>query len=163
MTKLNCFLLLLFITFCGCSHTKTQSYRNAEEKMKLSFTIFPEGNNQYSIMWKDTLGYSEGYTEGSMSFIKRPREIWCVITSLNNDTLGYYQGLSTAQTFTYFNSTDSIVNLNFMIGLNIFSDKLDSDTLDSDYEKLLNSPIKFKALNININEYLNNEREIILE
>lgn len=159
MSRLIYFILFFFFIFCGCNQTKTIDNKN----LKLSFTISPEDGNWYYIEWEDTLGLSEGYISDSMSFIKRPKEVWCIVTSLSNDTLGYYKGLSTAQTFTYFQSIDSIVNLNFMIGLNFFSDRLDNATSKECYKNLLNKPISFKPVTVNLNQDLYNQEEVILE
>lgn len=127
-------------------------------KLNLTFKISPESSDTYIIQWYDTLGLSEGYTDiQSIRFIKRPKEIWCFITNIHNDTLGYYQGLSTANTFTYFNSNDSIIILNFMVGLNPFSDYHINDA-----NERKRYPIKFTPVKFNMNTELKRMIEVEL-
>jgi hypothetical protein len=138
--------------------------------MKISFDIIPEDyeRNLYSVEWKDTLGQAEGYKGNKL--IKRPKEVWCVITNDRKDTLGYYQGLSTAQTFAGFQSKDTIVTLNFMIGLNFFTDKFDSGKSIADYEKAAHDyskdnklPIVFEPIQINLKTDLRKKYDIELK
>lgn len=146
------FSLLLFIN-CKQNRVTTDE---TKQKIKLSFQIIPEDFDKglYYVEWEDTLGLSEGYLEGD--FAKRPKEIWCVITNDRNDTLGYYRGLSTAQTFSPFQSIDSVVILNFMIGVNFFSDKSQPDL------QLAENPIQYEPVRINIQTDLRKEFEVEL-
>jgi hypothetical protein len=160
-------LLLLFIL--GCKNPNN-SESETKERMKLTFQIIPEDGDLYYVEWKDTLGLNDGYHEDVLNWIKRPKETWCIITNEKNDTLGYYLGLSTAQSFAYFSTTDSIINLNFMTGLNFFSDLFENQTSLKDHQKAaqeyLNKhrlPLKYKPLNININTDQRKEFEIELE
>lgn len=125
--------------------------------MRLTFEVIPEDYERhvYVVDWKDTLGLSEGYQ--GKSFVKRPKEVWCVITNTENDTLGYYKGLSTAWTFSGFQSNDTIIYLNFMIGLNIFTDKFESAKSKEAYEKMIRAyseknrlPLIFEPVRINL-------------
>ena len=96
-------VLLLFTTIVGCKFLKNQD--NIEKtEMRLSFQVIPEDyeRNIYSIEWNDTLGFSEGYMKNKIKWLKRPQEVWCIITNKSNDTLGYYQGLSTAKLLLIF-------------------------------------------------------------
>lgn len=150
MKNISCLLLLLLL---GCAQNYVQ-----EEKLWLSYEVIPEGNNYYTINWKDTLGVSEGYHENDLRFIKRPREVWCVVTSITNDTLGYYRGLSTAQTFANFQTSDSVVKLNFMTGLNLFPDNYIEDK-----QEMRKYPIKYKPIIFNINRNKNHRTEVELQ
>lgn len=118
--------------------------------MKLAFEVIPEDydRNLYYVNWQDTVGESEGYLPAKM--LKRPKEIWCVITNKNNDTLGHYTGRSMAQTTAYFQTTDTVVILNFMIGLNMFSDKLDDEKTGREYWEANKTPIEFKPIHFNM-------------
>lgn len=113
------------------------------EKVRIKFEVLPERENLYFITWIDTLGHAEGYRE---NFIKRPRETWCVITNSENDTLGRYTGLSTAQIFAYFETSDSVVFINFMTGLNLFPDKyLNENEMDK-------YPLRYEPIRFNLSE-----------
>ncbi|GAA4374888.1 hypothetical protein GCM10023186_06930 [Hymenobacter koreensis] len=138
--------------------------------MKILFEVIPEDyeRNLYSVEWKDTLGQSEGYQKSNL--IKRPKEVWCVITNDRKDTLGYYQGLSTAQTFASFQSKDTIVTLNFMTGLNFFTDKFANEQSMVDYEKTARDysmdnklPIHFEPIQINLKSDLRKKIDIELK
>ncbi len=163
--------LLLFITIVSCNFSKNQDNKE-KTKMRLSFQVIPEDyeRNIYSIEWNDTLGQSEGYLKGELNWIKRPQEVWCVITNNKCDTLGYYQGLSTAQSFTYFQTTDSTIILNFMIGLNFFTDQFE-DVMDKDvylkkaqdYSIEHNLPIEFKPIAFDMKTELRQDFKIELE
>ena len=138
--------------------------------MKLAFEIIPEDfeRNIYTVEWRDTLGQSEGYQGDKL--IKRPKEVWCIVTNDNNDTLGYYRGLSTAQTYTEFQSKDTIVTLNFMIGLNFFTDKFENGQNMADYEKTAwdysktnKLPIVFETVRVNLKTELRKKFDIVLK
>ena len=132
-------------------------------KNQLKYKIISEdyGRNLYYVEWTDTLGLSEGYLPDKI--LKRPKEIWCFVTNNQNDTLGYYHGLSMAQTFCYFQTTDSIVTLNFMIGLNMFPDKFENDTTGAKaYQEANKTPIEFEPIEVNIKTDLRKEFEVEL-
>ena len=97
--------------------------------MKLEIEIVPEDfNGGYSISWNDSLCAEFIATEWDF-LQKRPYELNCYITDRNNDTLGYYGPQSFQQQFAYFRTnekSDSIVNLNFKIGINPFSTYLET-------------------------------------
>lgn len=159
------FLLLLALPGCVEKTSTTQ-----KSKLKLSFNVLPEDleGDIYSIQWTDTLGQSEGYD--SKRFIKRPKEVWCVVTNEKKDTLGYYRGLSTAQDFVQFQSIDTVVILNFMIGLNFFSDKFgDGDNMEAyekaaqDYSRENRLPVVFKPVPINLRTGLEKQHHMVLE
>ena len=101
--------------------------------MKLGIEIVPESfNGGYSISWNDSL--CAEFIASEWDFLqKRPYELNCYITDRNNDTLGYYGPQSFQQQFAYFstiNKSDSIVNLNFKIGINPFSTYLETKSKD---------------------------------
>ena len=158
-------IILLFLISCR------QTDHSAEKvKTKLTYEVFPEEHERklYTIQWKDTLGQKEGYVEGK--WLKRPKEIWCIVTNNNNDTLDYYMGLSTAQNFLTFESSDTIITLNFMIGLNFFSDKFGSgkDMTEfqnnaKQYSKENRLPIAFKPIILNLKTDLRKKYNIELK
>jgi hypothetical protein len=172
MVKHRIYIVLFFLTVIyGCKF-QGKSENIEKTKMSLSFQIIPEDyeRNIYSIEWNDTLGLSEGYMKNKIKWLKRPQEVWCIITNRNNDTLGYYQGLSTAQTFTYFQTTDTTVILNFMIGLNFFTDKhedvIDKDAylkVAQDYSKEHNLPIEFEPIEFDMKTELRQDFKIELK
>lgn len=157
--------IMLVLISCGQQNNTEKKSRST---LRLTFEVIPEGTASYSIQWKDTLGQAEGYT-GS-KWLTRPKEIWCVITNLRDDTLGYYKGLSTAQSFTYFDSTDSLVQLNFMVGLNFFSDKFGSgEDMTAfiinarQYAEDNRLPIVFEPILLNLKTDLRKKYDIVLK
>ena len=158
-------LLVLGLVGCGQKNNITNNY-----KTKLEFEVIPEDYEKhfYSITWKDTLGLSEGYIDNK--WFSRPKEIWCIVTNQKDDTLGHYTGLSTAQTFAYFETTDTLVTLNFMIGLNFFSDKFGSGQNMTEFENnarqfsLVNRlPIVFQPIKLNLKTDLRKKYDIELK
>lgn len=152
-------ILLLILPLFSCK----ESTQPNKHKLQLKYEIVPENyeSNSYYVDWTDTLCLGEGYLPNNI--LKRPKEIWCFVTNNKNDTLGYYHGLSMAQTFCYFQTTDSIVNLNFMIGLNMFPDKFEKDTTGlMSYWVSNKKPIEFEPIKVSINSDLRKEFEVVL-
>ena len=149
--KSRIIIILLFnLTLFGCDTLNGSKELNTK-KIQLSYEIIPEDydRNLYYVNWNDTLGLSEGYLPEK--FLKRPKELWCFITNKRNDTLGYYKGLSMPQSFAGFQTTDTIVTLNFMIGLNILPEKFDTDTNGAmEFYRANKNPIEFEPVDINI-------------
>ena len=160
--RLHLIILILVLTLFGCKQSKT-STEKPPEKMRITFQVIPEDHDRslYYVEWKDTLGQSEGYLPGNI--LKRPREIWCIVTNPNNDTLGHYTGLSTAQTFSYFQSTDQVITLNFKIGMNIFSDKFDPTVTVSEFQTKYLLPVEFEPVNVNLKTDLGKKFNIELK
>ncbi|MFC0879011.1 hypothetical protein ACE01N_20620 [Saccharicrinis sp. FJH2] len=159
MTRRIDILILLIMMLFGCKETSKPD----KTRIQLKYEIIPEDydRNLYYVDWTDTLGLSEGYLPDKI--LKRPKEIWCFVTNNQKDTLGYYHGLSMAQTFCYFQTTDSIVTLNFMIGLNMFPDKFEKDTTGAKaYLEANKIPIEFKPIKVNIKTELRKEFEVEL-
>jgi hypothetical protein len=162
------YLLIVFGLFsCG---QKNNSANNTKSKMRLTFELIPEDLDRslYYIEWKDTLGQAEGYQRNNL--LKRPKEVWCIITNDSKDTLGCYKGLSTAQTFTGFQSKDTIVILNFMIGLNYFTDKFETGqsiveyaNAAQEYSIINKLPIIFEPIKINLKSDLRKKYDIELK
>jgi len=172
MKRITYILITIFLlSILGCK-SAVNSENNAKERMRLEFRVIHEDDkrNLYYVEWKDTLGVGVGYHEDLLKWLKRPKETWCIITNANSDTLGYYYGLSTAQSFANFQSTDSVINLNFMIGLNFFSDLFENKVTLFEHQKAAQEyieeqslPLEFKPLTINVNKDQNRWIEIELE
>ena len=161
--------ILIVLELVSCQQ-KSKSIDISKSKIKLTFEVISEDlqSNWYYVEWKDTLGQSEGYK--GHKWFTRPKEIWCVITNHKNDTLGYYKGLSTAQTFAYFQPTDTLVILNFMIGLNFFSEKfgngkniIEFENNARQYSKENRLPIAFEPILLNLKTDLRKKYDIELK
>ncbi len=134
--------------------------------MKMEIEIIPEDfNGLYCVKWNDTL-CSEFKSDWDY-LQKRPYELNCYITNRNNDTLGYYGPMSFQQQIAYFktiDNSDSIVNLNFKIGVNPFSTFLDKQS--KGYIDKFNESNKeqtfFKSIQLDLNSVLKKEMEIEL-
>lgn len=158
--------LLLIIFVSSCQHAD-----NSAEKVKtrLNFQVYPEDYERklYTVEWTDTLGQKEGYVADK--WLKRPKEIWCVVTNTKQDTLAYYTGLSMARHFVSFEATDSFITLNFMIGLNFFSDKFDTQQGAKEFSNGIEAytkdnklPIMFEPIVINLNTDLRKKYDVEL-
>ena len=85
----------------------------------------------YFISWNDTL-CSEFKSDWNY-LQNRPYELYCHILNQERDTLGYYRGLSSPRQFTYFKTktnTDSIIDIEFSVGINHFSEFLAEQSED---------------------------------
>lgn len=165
MKQLQHFLFIIILV--GCNN---KSKLNNKINMKISFEVIPEDyeRNLYTVNWTDTLGKKEGYIDNK--FTKRPQEVWCIITNKKQDTLGYYKGLSTVQTYASFQTKDTTITLNFIIGLNMFNNKFDTIQNMADYEKTVNNylkshrlPLKFEPIYINLNTDLRKQFNLELK
>ena len=155
--------MLLILTLFGCNQNNG-STETMKTKIQLTYEVIPEDydRNLYYVNWIDTLGLGEGYLPDKL--LERPKEIWCIISNKESDTLGHYTGLSMAQTFAYFQTTDSIVTLNFMIGLNISPDKFKNDTTGlMAYWEANKTPVEFEPFEVNIYKELRKKTEIELK
>jgi hypothetical protein len=159
MSKRIDIAILLIIALLGCKETN----KPIKSKILLKYEIIPEDfeRNLYYVDWTDTLGLCEGYLPEKS--LQRPKEMWCLVTNSKNDTLGYYHGRSMAQTYCYFQAIDSIITLNFMIGLNMFSDKFENDTAGAKaYWEANKTPIEFEPIMVNLKSDLRKVREVEL-
>lgn len=162
------YIIILFsFFFSGC---QKKDYKSEKVKTRLTFEVFPENYERklYTVQWKDTLGQKEGFIGNK--WLTRPKEIWCVVTNSKKDTLGYYVGLSMAQDFVTFESSDSIITLNLMIGLNFFSDKFGTGENMQDfqnnarqYSKDNRLPIVFEPIELNLKTDLQKKYDIELK
>jgi len=126
----------------------------------LTLEVIPEDydKNLYSVQWTDTLGQSKGYNT-----IKRPEGLQCVIKNKKQDTLGYYIGLSTPQTFAYFQTTDTAITINFKISINIFSEALNNnDNIRKEYLKRDSIPRELEPVTVNIKKELRKKITVVL-
>ena len=146
--KIILFILIVLSIFISCRNVAAG---RTKMRLKILLQVVPEGDSSYSISWKDTLGLSRGYTLSN-----RPAELWCYLKS-KNDTIGYYKGLSTPSDFTYFSTTDSIIKVSFILGYNIFSEKIILDSIKSD-EHL----VHFEPIFINIKTDLRKDIDVVL-
>lgn len=111
------FVLCIALTALISCHSVDHKNTGNEGQLGVIVEVMPEGDSSYSINWKDTVGQSEGY-----NLTNRPSEVWCFIMD-QDDTVGYYKGLSAPADYTYFSTTDTTVKVTFMIGPNIFSEQ----------------------------------------
>ena len=155
----NFIIFLFLLTFLGCGQTNTSKLKK-KEKIKLTLEVIPEDydKNLYFVQWTDTLGQSKGYNT-----IKRPEELQCVIKNKKQDTLGYYIGLSTPQTFAYFQTTDTAITINFKISINIFSEAFNSnDNIRKEYLKRDSIPRELEPVTVNIKKELRKKITVVL-
>ncbi|WP_158638319.1 hypothetical protein [Panacibacter ginsenosidivorans] len=156
--RLANFIVFFFVVF-SCEQTNTLSIKT-KQKIKLTFEVIPEDydKNLFYVEWTDTLGQGKGY-----SIIKRPEELQCIIKNRQQDTLGYYIGLSTPQTFAFFQTTDTIITINFKIGINIFSEVFYSnDNIRREYLKKDSVPKELEPITINIKTDLRKKITVVL-
>lgn len=145
------FILFIVLTaFISC-HSVDKKDSGNKEKLSIVVEVVPEGDSSYSISWKDTLGQSAGYR-----FINRPYEVWCYVMD-KSDTVGYYRGRSNPSDYTYFSTTDTTVNVTFMIGPNFFSEqRYKSITRDSE------TVIEFNPVILNLKSGVRKPIEFVL-
>jgi hypothetical protein len=132
----------------SCQQVDKKNVGN-KQQLRIVAEVVPEGDNSYSISWKDTVGKSAGYRPGD-----RPFEVWCFVMD-NSDTVGYYRGLSTPADYTYFSTTDTIVKVTFMIGPNIFSKWGSNDRVPE-------AVIEFNPVTLNLKNTLRQPIELVL-
>ena len=134
--------------------------------MKMDIEIFPEDfNGGYSLSWKDTL--CSNFADDKRYLEKRPYELNCYILNKNNDTLGYYIGLSSPRQWTYFqtkDSTDSMIYLNYSVRINHFSSFLAEQSKEyiDNFNNRHKEQIQFKSIALDINTALRKNKEIEL-
>ncbi|WP_203296751.1 hypothetical protein [Luteirhabdus pelagi] len=134
--------------------------------MKMDIEIYLEFEpGGYLISWNDTL--CSKFKSDSNYLQKRPYELYCHIFNKEKDTLGYYRGLSSPRQFTYFQTkqvTDSIVDLEFSIGINHFSDFLfeQSDEYINRFNQIFEERTEFKPIRIDLKTDLKKKMEIEL-
>lgn len=148
--------ILIFGVLIGCADKPKKLNIN---QMKLEIEIVPEDfNGGYSISWKDSL--CAEFIAPEWNFLqKRPYELNCYITNRNNDTLGYYGPQSFQQQFAYFSTIDkydSIVNLNFKIGINPFSTFLETKSEDyiEKFNKINEKQTLFEPVKLELSQKL---------
>ncbi|HYC83828.1 MAG TPA: hypothetical protein VEB86_01345 [Chryseosolibacter sp.] len=146
--KIKLLILFVSIIFVTCEKTKT---RKEKVQLKIRVEIVPEGDSLYTLAWEDTIGQSN-----NSSTADRLKELWCVLT-VDDDTVGHYWGTSTPRDYTYFQTSDSVIQAEFMIGPNVFSSKMTKGLLD-DHQEI----IRFAPVDINIKTNLRKRMELIL-
>ncbi|MGB0933345.1 MAG: hypothetical protein ACPGU5_03625 [Lishizhenia sp.] len=143
---LKLLLSCLVVSFSGC-------ITNEVIKTGISIEIVPESKNgDYYISWKDTIGLSNSQHAESFLF-ERKNELHCFVTNSKKDTIGYYSGLSMPGQWTYFKTKtnkDSIIYLNFRVGINHFSSALHDYSQDqiNQFYKQNKKQVQFKPVNI---------------
>ena len=138
----------------NCQHlgsNRTLEENNKKATLKVVTEEVPEGDTSYYLTWKDTIGNSKNY-----SIFDRPTELWCLITN-HGDTIGYYKGLSTPRALEYFSTNDSIVQVTFMVGPNVFSQRMTRQLLEK-----YNEVVVFDPVEINIKRNLRKKMEFVL-
>ena len=134
--------------------------------MKMDIEIYLEFEpDVYFISWNDTLCFE---FKSDWNYLqKRPYELYCHIFNKENDTLGYYRGLSSPRQFTYFQTkknTDSIIDLEFSVGINHFSEFLDeqSEEYINGFNEKFAERIEFKPIRVDLKTDLKKKIEIEL-
>lgn len=154
-------ILLLLLTACTSEKVVEVALTEAKATMRIKFQLIPEefDGTLYSIGWQDTLGLSEGYV-GS-KFSKRPMEVWCLVKNESGDTLGEYKGLSSPQSFVYFQSSkrDTVALLYFSIGPSMNADPVAFTNTSMEY---LNDPHRFEPVRVNLQVDLRKEFDLVL-
>lgn len=140
------------------------------ETLAIEIEVVPEDyNGSYSLSWVD--GLCPEFNIDNRYLEDRPYELYCFITNRQNDTLGYYSGLSSPRQFTYFetnDTNDSIINIQFLVGTNHFSaflaeqseeyiqqfnennsDRIEFETVQLDLSKILRKKIEINLTNKN--------------
>lgn len=142
MLTVFCFTSMLV----GCNESEPANHKPGF-KMALTYEVVPEDldQNYYAISWTDTLGKAIGMHEEHWH--ARPVEIWCEIFSADRDStlLADYHGMSTPQRFLYFQTQDSVVNVRFSIGPNVFSPHLSESVIKS-----MDLPIRFQPIQVSL-------------
>lgn len=145
------FILFIVLSTLISYHRVDKKTSGNKENLGIVVEVVPEGDGSYSISWKDTVGQSAGY-----GLRDRPSEVWCFITD-NNDTVGHYRGLSTPANYTYFSTTDTAVNVTFMIGPNIFSEQMNQST-----NRAVNTLVEFNPVTLSLKSRLRQPIEFVL-
>jgi len=141
--------LLLLLSLISCNRTTRAT--EGKRKLKLKIEVIPEDDSSYSINWIDTLGHSNSYTT-----LDRPIELWCLF-KVDNDTVGYYKGLSSPRHFAYITTKDSIIQAEFMIEPNIFSQRMTEEILNKNSKIIMFNPV-----DINIKKDIRKKLEFVL-
>ncbi|AXG71782.1 hypothetical protein KORDIASMS9_04040 [Kordia sp. SMS9] len=134
--------------------------------MKMEIEMYLEFEpGGYFISWNDT---SCSEFKSSWNYLqKRPYELYCHIFNKERNTLGYYRGLSSLRQFAYFQTkpnTDSIIDLEFSIGINHFSEFLaeQSDDYINNFNEKFEEKIEFKPVRVDLKTDLKKKIEIEL-
>lgn len=156
------YILILAVLF-GCSDSREKLNI---DRMKMDIEMYLEFEpGGYYISWNDTL-CSEFNSDWNY-LQKRPYELYCHIFNTKRDTLGYYRGLSSPRQFTYFQTKqnwDSIIDLEFSVGINHFSEFLAEQSEDyiESFNERFDERIEFKPVRVNLRTDLNKKKEIEL-
>ncbi|MGZ8549438.1 MAG: hypothetical protein ACXWV2_02205 [Chitinophagaceae bacterium] len=134
---------------CGSVEQKNSGNK---KNLKIIVEVVPEGDNSYSISWKDTVGQSAGYR-----LINRPSEVWCFVMDIS-DTVGYYRGLSTPADYTYFSTNDTAVNVVFLIGPAILSKQKDKSI-----QRESETVVEFNPITLDLKSKLRQPIEFVLK
>ncbi len=149
---LRAFLFSLVFILFGCATRK-------KVNTAISLDIIPESNiGEYALVWKDTLGKADS-KEAQTFLMDRRNELYCYILNNQQDTLGYYRGLSNPRQWTYFQTkttTDSLVYLYFSVGVNHFSTLLSKSTKKEirQYYRTNKRAVQFKPVIISLDTAL---------
>lgn len=155
-------ILLILVVIFSCSNSETEQPFNS---MKLNVEIVPEfDKGGFSIAWDDTLGHRFSNEKRYLEI--RPFDLHCYVLNKNNDTLGYYRGLSTPRQWTYFqtHNKDSLIFLKFSVGINHFSTYLANQTQASieKFNDKYPEHTSFETIVLNINSALRKKKEVCL-
>ncbi len=157
MTRIFLILSIFSLIVIGCDIKKGQK---KYDKLSITYKIIPEYNNVYYITWRDTLGQRKDFNQ-----LNRPLELWCTIKNQKNDTIGHYKGLSTPRKLAYFETNDSIINIDFKVRNNFFSEfyyKSNDNINKRKWDEYSQMATNFETIKLSFKKELYNEINVIL-
>ncbi|MFK7981750.1 MAG: hypothetical protein AB8G86_17345 [Saprospiraceae bacterium] len=137
-------------------HQIENKLKEGRGKLKITIEVIPEREDLYYITWEDTIGMKAKY-----GLLNRPLELWCHIQDLKLDTIGYYRGLSTPSSFTYFETKDSTVTFEFSKAFNFFNEAFFDEKERKAFWEKNKIPVRFEPIEINLNNQL--RQKLIVE
>ncbi len=123
--------------------------KNPKKILNVTIELIPERENIYYVTWEDTIGMKSKY-----GILNRPLELWCHVQNTSLDTIGYYRGLSTPSTFTYFDTKDSIITIEFSKAFNFFNEAFENEVERKAFWEKNKIPVRFAPIVVNLNKDL---------
>lgn len=151
MNKIPITFYALLLLLCSCSSPSTDS--RPKEKLSVILQIIPEGEDTYSISWKDSIGRKE-----FNGIPNRPVELWCHVKNSKNDTIGHYRGANIPKDYLVFSTKESSIKVQFSKNVNRSSNLFSDTDLLRSYLEDQGNFMEFQALEIEIKDYLWKEK-----